>query len=191
MSALFILALASSLLDRGGAEQYGFLFVPTAPRSCFLRIASNRASGSVLVWVGKQPEMIVIRRQARLERPRPAEPLKLRRDLGVIQVGMIAATRADELERAGVTAFHPAIHDAGRLAPQARRAAMAGLAGKRECHDALGTDAQPRVRWFRPAARLPGRTRTGTGHDVYVRETAHIRPQAKLLATLPGLGQRC
>ena len=40
---------------------------------------------------------------------------------------MIAAARADELKQACITAFETAIHDAGLLAPQDRRCAMAGL----------------------------------------------------------------
>ena len=32
-------------------------------------------------------------------------------DIGVIQVGMIAALAADQLEHIGVAAFHPAVHD--------------------------------------------------------------------------------
>ena len=56
--------------------------------------------------------MFVIRRQGRLERERPAEPLKLRRDLGVVHVRVIAAAGADELEDAGVAAFDAAVHDA-------------------------------------------------------------------------------
>jgi len=45
-------------------------------------------------------------------RVRPADPLKPERDLGVIQVRVIAALAADELKRVGVAAFHPALHDA-------------------------------------------------------------------------------
>ena len=52
-------------------------------------------------------------------------------DLGVIQVEMIAALAADELERAGVAAFHPAVHYAGRLASELGGLAVAGLSGKR------------------------------------------------------------
>ena len=44
---------------------------------------------------------------------------------------MIAALAADELERAGVAAFHPAVHYAGRLAPELGGLAVAGLSGKR------------------------------------------------------------
>jgi hypothetical protein len=58
---------------------------------------------------------------------------------------MIAALAADEFERAGVAAFHPAVHDAGRLAPEARCPAVAGLASNRERHASLGVKAQPRV----------------------------------------------
>jgi hypothetical protein len=57
---------------------------------------------------------------------------------------MIAALAADELEHAGVAAFHPALHDAGRLAPEVRRPAVPGLAGKRERRASL-RKAQPRV----------------------------------------------
>jgi hypothetical protein len=58
---------------------------------------------------------------------------------------MIAALAADELERIGVDAFHPAVHDAGRLAPEARCPAVARLTSKRERHASLGVKAQPRV----------------------------------------------
>ena len=51
--------------------------------------------------------------------------------LAVIQVEMIAALAADELERAGVAAFHPAVHYAGRLASELGGLAVAGLSGKR------------------------------------------------------------
>jgi hypothetical protein len=43
---------------------------------------------------------------------------------------MIAALAADQLEHVGVAAFHLAIHDAGRLAPQVGGPAVAGLASK-------------------------------------------------------------
>jgi hypothetical protein len=108
---------------------------------------------------GTQPEVPVVCRQCRLQGVRPAELLKLRRDLGVIQVWMVAATRADELKRVGVAAFHPALDDTDRLAPDARRPAMAGLASKRERHrDALRTDAQPRVTCCIQASRHGGGT---------------------------------
>jgi hypothetical protein len=57
---------------------------------------------------------------------------------------MVATAGADELEQAGVAAFEAAVRDADRLAPQERRPAVAGLAGRRECHGA-GPRAQPRV----------------------------------------------
>jgi hypothetical protein len=52
-----------------------------------------------------QPAMILIGCKARLQRVRPADLLQPRGDLGVIQVGMVAALAADELELAGVAAF--------------------------------------------------------------------------------------
>ena len=39
----------------------------------------------------------------------------------------------------------PAAHDADRLAPQDRLAAVTGLTGGRGCHDLLSRDAQPPV----------------------------------------------
>ena len=72
-----------------------------------------------------------MRGKARPHRVRPADPLKPGRDLGVIQVRVIAALAADELKRPGVAGFYPALHDAGRLAPQGRGAAVAGLTSKR------------------------------------------------------------
>ena len=87
----------------------------------------------------------MIRHEGRLQRARPAKPLNPRRDLGVIQVRMIAAGGADELKHAGVAAFETAVHDADRLAPHERRPAVAGLTGKRERVVAVGAGAQPRV----------------------------------------------
>jgi hypothetical protein len=77
---------------------------------------------------GGQPEVLLIRGKARPHRVRPADALKPGRDLGVIQVRVIAAFVADEFKRPGVAACYRALHDVGRLAPQARRAAVAGLA---------------------------------------------------------------
>jgi len=54
---------------------------------------------------------------------------------------MIAAVRAHKLEHVGVAALETAVHDADRLAPQVRLAAVAGLTGGRGRHDGLGHDA--------------------------------------------------
>jgi hypothetical protein len=86
---------------------------------------------------GGQPEVLLIRGKARPHRVRPADPLKPGRDLGVIQVRVIAAIAADELKRVGVAAFYPALHDTGRPAPQARSAAVAGLTSRREGRQTL------------------------------------------------------
>lgn len=58
---------------------------------------------------------------------------------------MVAAAGADELIHVGVAAVEAAVHDADRLAPQERRPAVAGLTGKRGCHDAVRSNAEPRV----------------------------------------------
>jgi hypothetical protein len=113
--------------------------------------------------------------------------LEPQRDVGVIQVWVVAAAGADELERAGVAAFHPAIYDADRLAPQARRPAMAELTRTRERPDAPG-GAQPRV----TGIAVPGRSQDGTrpasrpsiGRDVQVSGTTHVtRPSSVARAT--------
>ena len=100
-----------------------------------------------------------MRCKARPHRLRPADPLKPGRDLGVIQVMVIAALAADELKRAGVAAFSPAHHDAGRLAPQARRAAVAGLASSGERREILVVTARPRV------TGIVRSVRCGNGHS--------------------------
>jgi hypothetical protein len=85
---------------------------------------------------GGQPKVLLICGKARPHRVWPADPLKPGRDLGVIQVRVIAAL-ADELKSVGVAAFYPALHDAGRAAPQGRRAAVAGLTSRREGRQTL------------------------------------------------------
>jgi len=130
----------------------------------------------VAIRAGKRPEVLVIRLQGRLQRARPAKPLKPRRDLGVIHVWVIAAAGADELEHAGVAAFDAAVHDADRLAPHECCPAVAGLTGKRECHTDYGPHAQPRVTAIVQTRREDGGrtdTRFGIGHGVRVTRTAH------------------
>jgi hypothetical protein len=73
--------------------------------------------------------------------------------LEVIQVPLAAAAGADELNRAGVVAFHPAVHAADWLASQACGPAMARLASKRRHHDALIVNVQRRITGTRLFAR--------------------------------------
>ena len=109
---------------------------------------------------GGQPEVILIGGEAGPHRVRPADPLKPGRDLGVIQVRVIAALAADEFKRPGVAAFHPALHGAGRLAPHARRPAVAGLASKRKCWTTLIVTARRRTTGIARAARRRNGTQT-------------------------------
>jgi hypothetical protein len=96
------------------------------------------------------------------------------RDLGGIQVRVVAASRADDLKQAGVTAFEAAVHYAGRLAPHERRPAVAGLTGERERHGVVGLDAQPRVTVIVRARCEDGRrTDSGSGTSNGVR-VAHL-----------------
>jgi hypothetical protein len=99
-------------------------------------------------------------RQAFLDRARAAKALKPRRDLGVVEVGIVAAAGADHLECVGVAAFHPAVHEAERLTPQPCCPAVARLARRRECHDTLAVCVQPPVTGIlgvRGAGTAPGR----------------------------------
>jgi hypothetical protein len=61
--------------------------------------------------------------------------------------------RRRRLKYTGVAVFDPAVHDADRLAPQACCSAMARLPAKRQRHDALIVNAQPRVTGRTPSAR--------------------------------------
>jgi hypothetical protein len=132
--------------------------------------------------------VLVVRLYGRLKRVRPAKPLKLRRDLGVIHVWIIATARADELKQAGVAAFDAAVHDADRLAPHECRAAVAGLPDKREGHTDLRAHAQPRVTAIVQTRRGDGgRTDIGpgTGHSVSVTRTAHSTHRHAVIPSLP------
>src|SRR5436305_10466718 len=57
------------------------------------RAARTSASGAIAIRARKRREVLVPRLQGRLYCVRPAKPLKLRRDLGVIHVRIIAAAR--------------------------------------------------------------------------------------------------
>lgn len=92
------------------------------------------------------PLVLVEHGQGRLKHVRPAQPLKPRRDLRVIQVQVIAAAGADQLIHVGVAALDTAVHDADRLFPQDGLVAVAGLTGGRGCRNLLRHDVQPRVR---------------------------------------------
>jgi hypothetical protein len=70
------------------------------------------------------------------------------RDVPVVHIRVITALTANELKRVGVAAFHPALHDAGRLA------------GKRESAHAMVVNAQPRVSGIVPVARYGNDTQT-------------------------------
>jgi len=118
----------------------------------------------------------VIRSQALFKRARPAKPPKPWRDLEVIQVGTIAAAGADELIHVVVAALDTAVHDAGRLVPQDRRGAVAGLPGERGHGDAAEPGTPPRVTAIMGARCRDGRRvgdRSGTGHGVSDARTAH------------------
>ena len=135
------------------------------------------------------PLVLVKHSQGRLKPVRPAKPLKPRRDFGVVQVRTIAAAGADHLVHAGVATLGMAVHDADRLAPQDRLAAVAGPTGRRGCHDLLRHDAQPPVTALTGTrCRDSGRAGNGTSHDVRIARTAHSTHRQAMIPVLPGSG---
>jgi hypothetical protein len=86
--------------------------------------------------------MLLVSGQALVDRVRTAYLLQARRDLGVVQEGVVATLTADELERA---AFHPAVHHQDRLATQYRSAAMTRLASLRGGTETWTTGPEPRI----------------------------------------------
>ena len=91
--------------------------------------------GSSLLPMEK-PDVLPVCRDACRKPVRPADSLKSRRDVSVIQVGIIAAVAADELIVIGVAAFGTAFHEMDRLTsqdhcPPQRRLIM-------DLHDDLG-----------------------------------------------------
>jgi hypothetical protein len=116
--------------------------------------------------------------------------LKPRRDLGVIQVRMVAAAGADEFEQAGVAAFEASVGDADRLAPHERCPTVAGLTGRRECYGAAGCDAQPRVMEMVRARCGDGSradSRSGTCQDVRGTKTAHTTHRQAVVPAAAGV----
>jgi len=132
----------------------------------------------------------VIRSQALLQRARPAKPPKPRRDFEVIQVGTIAAAGADELIHVVVAALDTAVYDAGRLVPQERCGAVAGLPGERGPSDAVGSGTHPRVTALMGARCRDGRrmgNRSGTGHGVRGARTAHSTHRQAVVPAAAGV----
>jgi hypothetical protein len=105
---------------------------------------------------------------------------------------VIAALEADELNRVGVAAFHPALHDAGRPAPQARRPAMAELTSRRKCRKTLVVITRRRATAIARAAQPGKGTRTVSrphaGDVVGVSRAHPSYPQAGSSDHLPGSG---
>jgi hypothetical protein len=103
-------------------------------------VADRGAPDQPLAWLAKlaaipleRREALVIRWRARRKRPRPAEPLKPRRDLKEIQVRIIATAGTDEVIRDGVAAFY----EMDRSAPQEGRLAVVRLTGEQVCRVAV------------------------------------------------------
>jgi hypothetical protein len=133
--------------------------------------------------------------KARLQRVWPTDPLKPGRDRLIIQIRVITAVAADDLEQAGAVTF-AVRRDPGRLAPQAGCPAMSGLASRRERPRRV--DAGPRPRRIMQHAGCGDGTQTrrrcGARLDIWLFGATHFGPRlisapAAQVALLPGLGQ--
>src|SRR5580704_6207403 len=111
-----------------------------------------------------KPGVLLVCRDARGNRVGPPGPPQLRWHVVVVQVGMITAVAADELERIGVAAFRPARHDVGRPAPKDHRPAKPWsikehhTAPTRSCSGGCRrrTTRRARPRPWRPPRRASG-----------------------------------
>ena len=97
--------------------------------------------------------MVFIGGKARGNRMGPADLLQARRELGVIQVRIVAAVAADDLERAGIPVFDPAAGNARGLSAQDGGATMTGLTSPRERHV---FSVHPRQPWITGIIRCRG-----------------------------------
>jgi hypothetical protein len=84
---------------------------------------------------------------------------------------MVAAAGADQLEHVGIAAFKAAGHDTDRLAANECCPAVARLTGKRQRHDGVGADNQPRITVIMLGPLRWGRQ--DSGDDVRIDGTAH------------------
>ena len=104
--------------------------------------------------------MLEIDGQALFEGVRAAKGVpEPRRDLGVVQVGIVAAAGADDLECVGVATFGPAVYEAARLTSQPGRPAVAGWpgGGSATTLPAAGrSDELPASSGWRGAGKAPG-----------------------------------
>jgi hypothetical protein len=77
---------------------------------------------------------------------------------------VVTTVAADDLEGVPVAAFPTALHDADRLAPDARGDAMPGLTSQRDSHHITGLNAAPRIAGM-PSAPDANILRTASGPD--------------------------
>src|SRR6516165_10111778 len=88
---------------------------------------------------GVPPQVVPVGGDPGRDLVRSADPLKLRRDLAIVQVGVVTAVAADDFEHAGVVAFRLALHDPGGLAPEHNRPAKARRPhAAHKCHASSG-----------------------------------------------------
>src|SRR5215831_1197116 len=112
---------------------------------------------------GMPPQVVPVGGDPGRDRVRSADPLKLQWDIAVVQVGMVTAIAADDLEHAGVAALRLARHDAGGLAPQDNRPAKARCPhGAHECHASSGPNDDLRLQIAHHPPRVGGDLQVGS-----------------------------
>ena len=112
-------------LPSGPLAQRGLAHRPSRPRSRPASSASQDAEASTLASARESPGACETQPGPPQARTAREASSKQWRDLGVIQVSMIAAAGADQLVHVGVAALDTAVHDADRLA----------AAGPHRCRD--------------------------------------------------------
>lgn len=120
-----------------------------------------------------QSEVRPVRRHAGRQCVRAPNALKPRRDLAVIDVRMIAALAADELEGVGVASLCPAVHDPGRLTPEDCSGAVTGLARERKSRGVLAAHPQPRIAGIMKSPRCGDGIATGSRQSTRRRQSMH------------------
>jgi hypothetical protein len=82
---------------------------------------------------------------------------------------MVTIVAADDLKGVPVAAFLTALHDAGRLAPEAGGDAMPRLTSQRDSPDVTGLNGAPRITGMASTSRadaLRTGSRPDTGQDI-------------------------
>jgi len=110
-------------IDASGRPMVEATEIPGLPLACCYWSSSGPIRGIGLVV---QVEVVLVGNYADGDREGAADQLELGRDLGIGQVGVVAALPTDDLERVGLGAFSLAVYYPGWLAAENHRPAVPG-----------------------------------------------------------------